>query len=288
MTQRAPGRKRSLVALTAFALMVLGAAAPSAFAQVSTSQVPGADAVTDKVTDAVSGATGGGSSTASGDTGGGATTGTVTDTVKETVDTTTDATDKATGGAVSNTGSTIKNTGGTIVEQTQKTVENTASDTGTAVNNTVNGVKDIGGGVTDPVLNPKKERDARGRDGNLSPAERDARGSNNKAAYRGELAGDRGSRKAADRTNAGSVAAADRKNMRNFSSTPASAVAPARESLISQIAEAAKQAAKTLAFPLGLALMVGAFLMVQGRIDRKDAKLVLAPIDAEQDLLSFQ
>jgi hypothetical protein len=284
--------------------------APSAFAQISTSQVPGVDAVTDTV----SGGSGGGG-TSSGDSGGGGTVGGVTDTVKNTVDTTigttdkatggvvsnTDKatggvvsnTDKATGGVVSNTDTTVKNTGNTLVEQTQKTVENTARDAGTTVHNTVGGANDLGGSVTGPLLNPK-DRTTRDRtthdrngDGKVSPAERDRKSPGNKAAYRGELAGDRGSRKASDRTKFGSLAAAEKK-MRNFSSTPASAVVPARESFMTQLAEAATQAAKTLAFPLGLALMVGAFLMVQGRIDRKDAKLVLAPIDSEQDLLSFQ
>jgi hypothetical protein len=58
--------------------------------------------------------------------------------------------------------------------------------------------------------------------------------------------------------------------------------------LLTQLAQAAGAAAEKLAFPLALGLMVVAFLMVQGRIDRKDAKLALAPIDAEQELLSFQ
>jgi hypothetical protein len=34
-------------------------------------------------------------------------------------------------------------------------------------------------------------------------------------------------------------------------------------------------------------MLVGAFLMVQNRIDRKDPKLALAPVDSEHDLLSF-
>jgi hypothetical protein len=58
--------------------------------------------------------------------------------------------------------------------------------------------------------------------------------------------------------------------------------------ILTQLAQAALEAGEKLAFPLALGLMVVAFLMVQGRIDRKDAKLVLAPIDAEQELLSFQ
>ena len=79
------------------------------------------------------------------------------------------------------------------------------------------------------------------------------------------------------------------KDSRVQGTAPVSAIAPPpRETFLTQLADAAVEATKKLAFPLGLALMVGAFLMVQGRIDRKDAKLALAPIDSEQDLLSFQ
>ena len=39
--------------------------------------------------------------------------------------------------------------------------------------------------------------------------------------------------------------------------------------------------ARTLAFPLVLILLVVAFLLAQDRIDRKDPKLALAPVDAD-------
>jgi hypothetical protein len=39
--------------------------------------------------------------------------------------------------------------------------------------------------------------------------------------------------------------------------------------------------AKTVAFPLALILLVLGFLLIQGRIDRKEPKLVLAPIGSE-------
>lgn len=54
--------------------------------------------------------------------------------------------------------------------------------------------------------------------------------------------------------------------------------------LVRQAAEATKQ----LAFPLALTLIVVAFLLVQGRVDRSDPKLALAPLDSEHDLLSFK
>lgn len=58
-----------------------------------------------------------------------------------------------------------------------------------------------------------------------------------------------------------------------------------RQPLFDRIVGAAIGVAKGLAFPLALALIVIAFVMVQNRIDRKDPKLALAPI--APDLLRF-
>ncbi len=48
------------------------------------------------------------------------------------------------------------------------------------------------------------------------------------------------------------------------------------------------EALRRFAFPLTLAVLVVAFLAVQGRLDRKDPKLALAPVTSGQELLSFQ
>ena len=72
---------------------------------------------------------------------------------------------------------------------------------------------------------------------------------------------------------------------RSFSVAPVDV--PADESLVTQIGRIATEAARQAAFPLALALLVIAFLMVQNRLDRKDPKLALAPVDSEHDLLSF-
>jgi hypothetical protein len=45
--------------------------------------------------------------------------------------------------------------------------------------------------------------------------------------------------------------------------------------------------AHKLSFPLGLTLLVIAFLAIQGRLDRRDPKLRLAPIDSKHDLVPF-
>jgi uncharacterized membrane protein YtjA (UPF0391 family) len=52
-----------------------------------------------------------------------------------------------------------------------------------------------------------------------------------------------------------------------------------------RIGGAAAEAAKQVAFPLALALVVVAFLMVQNRLDRRDPKLASAPI--APDVLRF-
>lgn len=57
--------------------------------------------------------------------------------------------------------------------------------------------------------------------------------------------------------------------------------------VIASIGRVAAEAAQQAAFPLLLTLLVGAFLIGQNRIDRRDPKLALAPVDSDQDLLSF-
>jgi hypothetical protein len=66
-----------------------------------------------------------------------------------------------------------------------------------------------------------------------------------------------------------------------------SSEASSDDSVFSQIGRVAAEAVQQAAFPLILTMLVGAFLMVQNRIDRKDPKLALAPVDSEHDLLSF-
>jgi hypothetical protein len=56
---------------------------------------------------------------------------------------------------------------------------------------------------------------------------------------------------------------------------------------LSELSKAAVRTANRFSFPLGLAILVIAFLAIQGRIDRRDPKLRLAPVDSKHDLLSF-
>jgi hypothetical protein len=71
-----------------------------------------------------------------------------------------------------------------------------------------------------------------------------------------------------------------------ISSTPAVSRTIPRGGLFDRIGSLAIQAAKELAFPLALAVIVLLFVAVQNRIDRKDPKLALAPITP--DLLRFE
>ena len=83
---------------------------------------------------------------------------------------------------------------------------------------------------------------------------------------------------------------ADGRNIRaavNEGTYVPTAASPSDQSVITQIGRVAAEAVRQAAFPIALILMVAAFLMVQNRIDRKDPKLALAPMDSEHDLLSF-
>jgi len=64
------------------------------------------------------------------------------------------------------------------------------------------------------------------------------------------------------------------------------ATRPASGSFFSHIGRVAAAAAVTLGFPILLALIVLAFLMLQGRIDRRDPKLALAPV--KPDVVRFE
>ncbi|MGH2749108.1 MAG: hypothetical protein ACRDKB_14470 [Actinomycetota bacterium] len=75
---------------------------------------------------------------------------------------------------------------------------------------------------------------------------------------------------------------------RDLRIAPTSAPAPSGPGLIERIAQAALDAAKKVAFPLALALIAGAFIVLQGRIDRRDPKLAAAPIEIDEQLLRFE
>jgi hypothetical protein len=67
---------------------------------------------------------------------------------------------------------------------------------------------------------------------------------------------------------------------------PANEPAPSDDSLDS-IRQTLSGSTETLAFPLLLLVVLGTFLLVQARLDRSDPKLALAPVDADDDILTF-
>jgi hypothetical protein len=87
------------------------------------------------------------------------------------------------------------------------------------------------------------------------------------------------------------VGAVNRETIPGASITTAPPTRPVAEktahgpSLAGRIGEAAAEAVKQVAFPLALALIVVAFLLLQNRLDRRDPKLASAPITP--DVLRF-
>ena len=69
---------------------------------------------------------------------------------------------------------------------------------------------------------------------------------------------------------------------------PAVALVPGSEGLLDRVAEGLADAARRFAFPLAVAALVAAFLIVQGRIDRGDPKLAAAPVDGRDDVVQFR
>jgi hypothetical protein len=57
--------------------------------------------------------------------------------------------------------------------------------------------------------------------------------------------------------------------------------------LLERIERGLADAAQRFAFPLAVAALVGAFLLIQGRIDSRDPKLAVAPIDSPDDVVTF-
>lgn len=88
-----------------------------------------------------------------------------------------------------------------------------------------------------------------------------------------------------------SLAEALRKDAKSFQTSPTSASTsaspPVEQSLVQQIGRIAAEAVKQAAFPIALILLVVGFLMIQNRMDSRDPKLALAPVDSHHDSLSF-
>ena len=273
--QRAMDRKISAAVFGA----VFGAVtllSPAAFA------IPGVNEVTDQVADTVSETVDNAGSGSSG-----------------AVDQATDAVDEATGGGtapiseavdetVNETTDGVSNGTGAIVDKTKetvnKTVEGVDKATGGAVTGTTDRVTKV---FEDPLNRLENPLGFRDRDGKLTKKER--KELRETGGYtRKQIAA---LQDALNRQSAQARVALLQHREGSHRTAPAfdaiTQPIAAPEAPFSGLAQAAGEAAKKLAFPLALTLMVLGYLVVQGRIDGRDEKLALAPIDADQDLLSF-
>lgn len=241
--------------------------------------IPGVDEVTDSVTGTVDNAGSGASGAVD----------QVTDTVDEVTDGGTAPVGEAVDDTVKETTDGVSNGTNNIVDKTKETVNKTVEGVDKATGGNLSGTADRVTKVFDDPLNRlENPLGFRDRDGKLSKKERkelrETGGYTRKeiAALRDALA--------SERAEARVDALGRREGMHKTAPLgvdQAATSAADPESVFAQFAEAASEAAKKLAFPLALTLMVLAYLVVQGRIDGRDEKLALAPIDAEQDLLSF-
>lgn len=73
-----------------------------------------------------------------------------------------------------------------------------------------------------------------------------------------------------------------------LSGRSAGAVVPGPEGILDRIGGGLTDAARRFAIPLAVAALVAAFLIVQGRIDRRDPKLAAAPVDGRDDVVLFR
>lgn len=182
----------------------------------------------------------------------------VTETVEETVNTVTDTLDKTTGGTTKPVSDATKETVKTV-GQYGDSVGNRAADT----------VDSVGG-----VLKGKGDR--------TGQRNQDARDGSSRTGSRGDATNVLG-----NRAEQGAATGSARERVTLTSDGTSAVATPADESIVQQIGRVAAEAAKQMAFPLALTLLVGAFLTMQNRMDRKDPKLALAPVDSEHDLLTF-
>src|SRR5438034_4043969 len=170
-------------------------------------------------------------------------------------------------------------------DQATETVTGTAGDAGDAVDGTVNPVKDKADAaveqVTDTVngiLHP-----GGGPTPTPTPSGGGGRGSGGDSgpnAGRGATPGFPSGVGAVNRETIPGATTAT--SLPSRAGTERTAHGP---SLVGRIGGAAAEAAKQVAFPLALALIVVAFLLLQHRLDRRDPKLALAPI--VPDVLRF-
>ena len=176
-------------------------------------------------------------------------------------------------GKIKDTVDTVEDTTSKVVDDVNKTVDDTVD----TVEDTVRTKPD----VPDNPENPKKSdvpQPPRVKSDNLNPRDK---GKPNPGGNKKTSPGRDARVRAGEGTLVGGPVTLKSDDV------PVAPAASATQSVERQgLAEAAIEAARKFAFPLLLTLIVGFFLAVQNRVDRKHPKLALAPLD--QDLLSFR
>ena len=261
-----------------------------------------ASGTTGGVTDAVGGATGGGNTTATGgtpDVGG---------TVGDTVGGVTDAVGGATGGGTPNAGGTVDDTVGGVTDAVGGATGGGGKD---PVTETVGGLtgNQSGSGSSSGGSSPVTGLLGGGSGSNLSdltPAlvddlvEEAAAHGLSPAAAEGWIEGKTVLDPAAYSSPRAALASLsalvedaaqgmiDVGTSTTTTADVSGATEPGSGSFFASAGRMAAEAAKDLAFPLALALVVAGFLVAQGRVGRKDPKLVLAPVDTREESLTFE
>lgn len=211
------------------------------------------------------------------------------DPVADAIDAVDDAIGDATGteDPIQDTVDEVTGTGEQVVDDVEETVDgvvDTAEDVVDKTGNAVDRVDDatggtigdlIGGGSSEgPGKGARAPRgSAFGPDGFASPARRD--GTAARAAGGGGRAVVPGSSPARSVPTDGAA-------------SPNDPFVAAEPGLAERLRDAAIEASKKLALPLALTIVVLGYVVMQYWADRKDPKLVLAPLESDHDLLSFQ
>ena len=220
-------------------------------------------------------------------------------TVDETVDQTTDKADEVVDTAEDTVDGTAGSEGG-VVDQVTDTVDRTNEQTGQAVDDTVDDATDVAGDAAKGRISPLDEtlKETAGRVGGVVDSilgqSSEGQGRERRDTSDGSAVSGSGTdRRVAAGGIDGFVSAEGASSFLSSSdtapgseavrTTPASLRSPS-ESLIESIGEVLPR----IAFPAALLILVAGYLVVQGRVDRTDPKLALAPIDMEQEFLSFR
>ncbi|MEA2517487.1 MAG: hypothetical protein QOG16_1325 [Actinomycetota bacterium] len=265
-----PARSRTRTAASTFVLIFVMAMwlAPAAHAQIA------------GVGDAVGGVVGGGTDSGSGIVSG------VTDPLVG-GGTNSGAADDGSGDPGSSNPGPLDGVTDTVNQVVDHTTQ-TAHDTVTEVDNTVGNVGGGTVGETVDTVTGAVERTA-GLSGHSGARSKDRDG-RQKDARSPSSSGRSTSAEVLGRDFAAAMQA-DAEKIKGLQETSpvafATSATDSHESVISEIGKIAAEAAQQAVFPVLLVLMVLAFLTIQSRIDSRDPKLALAPVDSEQDLLSF-